>query len=103
MSQPLRRALATLPQPAPPPELAKHVRARIARLEPRQIPARAERPAWTSAAATVAGVVLAVIGVRVGDDVRQPATQVLVFTVGLSAGLTVYLAGLFAAVRRRKS
>jgi len=103
--------LRSLAQPAPPPELTAAVMAAIARIEPRiEAPggARERSVGVTSLAALGSGltILLATVltgiagsGVRlIGAGVDVPATAAA--TLGLTAGLVLYVGGLFAPVGR---
>lgn len=123
-SRALASGLAALPQPAPPPDLAAAVLARIARLD--EAPARTSAgvrsaaPAWPAWAATLGALAAAVAIVlsmwRGGGpafaDVMSPGAvlpagglvplpDTIAGVVFLAAGLVLYAAGLFAAVSSR--
>jgi len=112
----LTAGLVALPQPAPPPDLAAAVLARIARIDDDAHAAEARSTTrdwhlWASLAGVAAGLVLvlatpltdsatmvlpAVRGVT-GNLVAMPSTTAGV--LALAAGLALYAAGIFAPVR----
>ena len=116
----LTAGLVTLPQPAPPPDLAAAVLARIARIdddahavEPRST--TRDWQLWASLAGVAAGLALvfatpltdsatmalpAVRGIT-GNLVAIPSTTTGV--LALAAGLALYAAGIFAPVRDRSA
>ena len=86
--------LAALPQPAPPPDLAAAVIARIARIEETpagRSDARDWSPVITALGALAAGVAIA-LSTPSGDAVQVDPKWAPI----LAAGLALYAAGLFA-------
>lgn len=126
-SRALASHLAALAQPAPPPDLAAAVLARIARLEDRAAPlsavsagVRSATPAWPAWAATLGALAAAVAivlpmwreGAPLFIDAMSPGRLALVGglvplpdTFGdaamLAGALVLYAAGLFAALGNR--
>ena len=100
--------LADLPRPAPPPDLAAVVLARIARIDeaaptPSTKPAPGVWPAWVTAlgalAAAVALVVSAPLGGELTSGIRM--TKDPVIWAESATSLVIYLVGLFGMVSDR--
>jgi len=118
MNDELTPLMTRLPDPAPPPTLTATVMARIAREEEARHaaviePVRRERPAWPWALVGIAvvigasawgwlaaGTVPDLISPRIGTGapLLTPGGPA---AVGITLGLLVYLAGLFAPLRHR--
>lgn len=91
--------LAALPQPAPPPDLAAAVAARIARIEiEEEPPVRARAHDWSPLITVLGGLAAAV---AIALSMPSSAWSQHTWTPVLAAGLAFYAAGLFAPLGGR--
>ena len=88
--------LSCLAQPAPPPDLAAAVVARIARIELEPEPARQSSARDWSAWVTAAGGLAAGLAIALSSQSGGAARVDVAWAPVLAAGLALYAAGLFA-------
>lgn len=92
--------LAALPQPAPPPDLAAAVLARVARIEQLHATSDAREAAnwspWATALGTLVAAIAIVVSMQPGDGTPIPIALIV------PASLALYVVGLFAPLREKR-